>query len=532
MIARALRQEGVDTLFTLTGGHIVPILDGCVSEGIRVVDVRHEQAAGHAAEAYTRLTGRLGVAAVTAGPGVTDSVTALATALHASSPMLLLGGRHPIRQELKGGLQEMDHPKAVASVTRWAATAWETNRLADYIATASRHAFSGRGGPVFLDVPLDVQADVVDEDHIDWPRFYRPDPIGAPISVLEDIAARLIASDKVVVFAGSGIRPVNAHVLIDLADRLQAPTYLNGAARGALPHDHPLLGNRTRSAAFAGADVVFALGVDWDFRTGYGSKIGREATVIHVDADETRIGWNRPAEVGVTADPIRVVEDLLYHLPEGRPIGQFAGDLQQAEADLRARAQDEADTESDLVPPQAFGREVAGFFGPDAIVAVDGGDIVSTTARWLQISQPGRVLDPGPFGSLGTGPGYALAAKVVHPEARVGIVFGDGGFGFNGMEYDTFVRLGLPIIGVVGNDGVWNNIKTFHRSFYPDRVVATDLGRRPYHSVVESMGGYGELVTTAKEIRPALERAEASGLPALVNVHLEESIRMSSNYSQ
>ena len=532
IIARALRNEGVDTLFTLTGGHIVPILDGCMLEGIRVVDVRHEQSAAHAAEAYTRLTGRLGVAAVTAGPGVTDTVTALATAQQSSTPMLLIGGRHPIRQELKGGLQEMDHPAVVDAVTNWAATVWETNRLADYIATASRHAFSGRGGPVFLDVPLDVQADMVNEDHIEWPTFYRPDPTGTSTKELEAIASRLSQSDRVVIFAGSGVRPGAASILVSLAERLAAPTFLNGAARGALPHGHPLLGNRTRSKAFAGAEVVLALGVDWDFRTGYGGKIGPEATVIHIDSDETKIGWNRSAEIGVVADPVRVVEDLLYHLPEGRTPSPFAEELMDGERAAAEASELEADTESELVQPQAFGREVARFFGPDSIVAVDGGDIVSTTARWLQVSTAGHVLDPGPFGSLGTGPGYALAAKVVHPNKRVGIVFGDGGFGFNGMEFDTYVRLGLPVIGVVGNDGVWSNIKTFHRSFYPERLVATDLGRRPYHELVSALGGYGELVTKSGEIRPALERAEASGLPALVNVHIEETIRMSSNYSQ
>ena len=176
--------------------------------------------------------------------------------------------------------------------------------------------------------------------------------------------------------------------------------------------------------------------------------------------------------------------------------------------------------------------DVAGFFGPDSIIAVDGGDIVSTTARWLQVSHPGHVLDPGPFGSLGTGAPYAIAAKLAFPSKRVGIVYGDGGFGFNGMEYDTMVRLGLPIIGVLGNDGVWSNIKTIHRMFYPDRLVATDLGRRPYHNVVTALGGHGSLVTDPGDIVPALKAAEASGLPALVNVHIAETMRASSNYNQ
>lgn len=194
----------------------------------------------------------------------------------------------------------------------------------------------------------------------------------------------------------------------------------------------------------------------------------------------------------------------------------------------------EVEAEDDAAPvmPNRFARDVAGFFGPESIVAVDGGDIVSTTAKWLQTSFPGHVLDPGPFGTLGTGAPYAIAAKVAFPDARVGIVYGDGGFGFNGMEYDTMVRLGLPVIGVVGNDGVWANIKTIHRMFYPDRLVATDLGVRPYHAMVAGLGGHGEFVTDPADIVPALERAEASGKPALVNVHLAETMRMSSNYSQ
>jgi acetolactate synthase-1/2/3 large subunit len=197
-----------------------------------------------------------------------------------------------------------------------------------------------------------------------------------------------------------------------------------------------------------------------------------------------------------------------------------------------ALAEDARNGPDTPVSAQRFASEVGRFFGTDSIVSVDGGDIVSTTARWLQISTPGHVLDPGPFGTLGTGVPFALAAKVVHPEKLVGIVFGDGAFGFNGFEYDTLVRLGLPVVGVMGNDGVWGNIKTFHRMLYPDRVVAADLGRRPYHEVVRALGGHGELVTDASQIAPALQRARASGLPALVNVHIEETMRMSSNYSQ
>jgi acetolactate synthase-1/2/3 large subunit len=534
ILARALKAEGVDTIFTLTGGHIVPLLDGCVLEGIRVVDVRHEQTAAHAAEAYTRLTGRIGVAAVTAGPGVTDTVTAIANAYYSATPMLVIGGRHMVRQELMGGLQEMDHPLLMQPITVWSGTAIETNRLSDYVATAVRHAYAGRGGPVFFDVPMDVQADLADEDEAAPRPHGRAHHLAAmSADTVAAVADRLAAAERPMIFAGGGLRGDGARRLPDLAEALQAPVFANGMARGAVPHGHPLQGNRTRSPAFAQTDLVLALGVDWDFRTGYGRKINPEATVIQVDADATKIGWNRPAHLGIVADPGEAVAALLASADAFRrsDIPAWTKQIMTAEEEALAAATASAG-EGNPVPPQRFGRDVAEFFGPDAIVAVDGGDIVSTTARWLQVSTAGHVLDAGPLGTLGTGPGFALAAKVAYPDARVGIVFGDGGFGFNGMEYDTYVRHDLPIIGVVGNDGVWNNIKTFHQAFYPDRLVATDLGVRPYHAMVEGLGGHGEFVDDAAEVLPALHRAETSGRPALVNVHIAEESRMSSNYSQ
>lgn len=534
IIARALRTEGVDTIFTLTGGHIVPILDGCVQEAIRVVDVRHEQAAAHAAEAYGRLTGKLGVAAVTAGPGVTDAVTGVANAYYANTPMLLLGGRHLVRQELMGGLQEMDHTRMFHSITAWAATAWQLDRLADYVATAARHAFSGRGGPVFLDIPMDVQFDMVDEDAVVFPSDYRPNqPQGADNAILDRIVEKLAGSERPMIFAGAGSRTASLNPYPELAEALGAPTYLNSRARGSLPHGHALLGNHSRSQAMAEADVVLALGVDWDFRTGYGQKVGDGAFVIQVDAEPSKVGWNRPAHLGVVADPAAVAGQLVDQGSRfSADIGPWAEDVLAADRDKQAEFEALAEDDSSPVTPHRFARDVATFFGPDSIVAVDGGDIVSTTARWLQVSHPGHVLDPGPFGTLGTGAPFAIAAKVAHPDKRVGIVFGDGGFGFNGFEYDTMVRLGLDIIGVMGNDGVWNNIKTFHRFSFPERLVATDLGRRPYHAVVSGLGGYGEEVTDPRDIGPALKRAEACGLPALIDVQLAETMRMSSNYSQ
>jgi acetolactate synthase-1/2/3 large subunit len=539
VIARALKAQGVDTVFTLTGGHIMAIMDGCVAEGISVVDVRHEQAAAHAADAYARLTGKLGVALVTAGPGVTDAVTGVANAFYANSPMILIGGRHPTTEDLKGGLQEMDHPKLFQSITRWSETAWDAGRYPEYIATASRYAFSNRGGPVFMDTPWNIAGDMVDEDGIVWPENFRANrPAGVPEETVQEIIDLLKNAEHPVIFGGTGLRwtqqPGFAGALDEFVTGYKAPTYLNSLARGSLSFDHPYVGNRARGAALRGADVILALGVDWDFRTGFGRKINSDATVIQVDADPSKIGWNRDANVGVVADPGLVVAQLAARLDVfGRSSeSTWTEEIKAAEQLKHSVAYEMSLSDSEPIHPERFAREVGDFFGEDSIVAADGGDIVSTTAKWLQTSRPGGLLDPGPFGCLGVGAPFALAAKTIEPDTRVGIVYGDGSFGFNGMEYDTLIRHELPVVGVIGNDGAWNNIKVIHRMMHPESAFLSDIGFRPYEKMVEGLGGYGELVEKPSEIRPALERAQDSGVPALVNVKIAEQLRVSSAYGQ
>jgi acetolactate synthase-1/2/3 large subunit len=300
VIARALKAQAVEVVFTLTGGHIMAIMDGCVAEGIKVIDVRHEQAAVHAADAYARLTGRLGVALVTAGPGVTDAVTGVANAFYANSPMILIGGRHPTTEDLRGGLQEMDHPKLFQSITRWSETAWNAGRYPEYIATASRYAFSNRGGPVFMDTPWNIAGDMVEEDGIVWPEDFRANrAAGVPEDTLEEIIDLLKGAEHPVVFGGTGLRWTQQVGFTETLDEFvagyKAPVFLNSLARGSLPFGHPYLGNRSRGVALRSADVILALGVDWDFRTGFGKKINGDATVIQIDADPSKIGWNRCA---------------------------------------------------------------------------------------------------------------------------------------------------------------------------------------------------------------------------------------------
>jgi acetolactate synthase-1/2/3 large subunit len=375
---------------------------------------------------------------------------------------------------------------------------------------------------------MDVQFDVVDEETVLWPRGYRPlSQAGTDTETIEAIEAALAEASRPVIFAGAG-----DVVLQELAEAMNAPTFVNGRGRGSLPYGHRLLGNHARSQALATADVVLALGVDWDFRTNYGERVNPGAHVIQIDAEATKVGWNRPVDLGVVADPMAVATQLLGLSLPSADVGWVA-EIAAAEKARQDELEKEAATSAPgLVSPQRFAKEVGEFFGRDSVVALDGGDIVSTTARWLQVSNPGHVLDPGPFGTLGTGAPFALAAQVAYPDKLVGVVFGDGAFGFNGFEFDTLIRLGLPVVAVMGNDGVWGNIKTFHTMMYPERVVAADLGRRPYHDVVSALGGHGELVTDPEDLAPALKRARASGLPSLVNVHIAETMRMSSNYSQ
>ncbi|MDX1690442.1 MAG: thiamine pyrophosphate-binding protein [Acidimicrobiia bacterium] len=531
---RVLKAEGVDTIFVLTGGHILGFMDAAVQEGIRLVDVRHEEAAAHAADAYARLTGRVGVAAVTAGPGATNAVTGVAAAWHAASPIVLIVGRHPEHEDLRGGLQEMEHAPLFSGISKWTYTARDPERYGHVAVTALRHASAGRGGPVVVDFPILSQLQEVPESTVPDPAGTRPDR-GAAVDpeTARQVADLLAGAERPVVFGGTGLRWARRTPDLEaLAEAGRIPVFVNSLARGAMRWDHPLLGNRARSFALGGADLVVALGVDWDFRTKFGGVVASDATVVHVDAEPTRIGWNRPVDVGVAADPGVFVGQVLAHAD------RFARDddtewvrTVRDEEDRKHAAADEASRAGGSpVPPERFAREVAEFFGDDSIVAADGGDIVSTTAKWLRTSAFAHLLDPGPFGCLGVGAPFALAAKALHPDRTVGIVYGDGAFGFNGMEFDTMVRHDLPVIGVVGNDGAWNNIKALHRAMYPDRVVASDLGYRPYHAMVEALGGHGELVTDADDLRPALERAAESGKPALVNVHIAEQMRMSSVY--
>ena len=519
LVALALERAGVSHLFTLNGGHIWPILTGATEHGIRIIDVRHEQSAGFAAEGWAKVTRQVGVAAVTAGPGVTNAATALAQAQSGDSPIFVIGGRAPAARWGMGSLQEMDHLEVVRSLTKKAATLESAEEAYGLAAECMRMALSRRTGPTFMDVPLDTfmlgAADVPEAtEHLTADLGPPPDPD------LVQRAARLIRdAERPAVIAGGSVWWAHAEgEMKALVETAHLPLTVNGMARGVLPRGHPLFVQRARGPALSEADLIVVVGALLDFRLNYGQPpvFAEDARLVYIDVDGYR--KPRPAEVAIYGD-VRAALAALVTAVRGNPErSDWLGRLRDADAASRLR--DEGMTRSDSSPvhPARLIAEVDRFCEEDAILVGDGGDFVSFAGRLIERARPGLWIDPGPFGALGSGPGYAMAAKLARPDRQVLLLSGDGAFGFSAMEFDTMVRHKIAVVCVVGNNGIWALEKHPMLSMLGVSIAA-DLGDRTrYDKVVEALGGHGEMVDRPEEIRPALERAFASGLPACVNV--------------
>ena len=526
LLARMLKREGVQHLFTLCGLHIAPIYAACVEEGIRVIDTRHEQAAAHAADATARLTRGIGVCAVTAGPGVTDALTGIANAYAASSPVLLLGGAAPTFNSGRGSLQEMEQVDLFTRITKWSDRVPSPERVPTYLSRGFRTMLTGRPGPVFLEVPWDVLSNGADEAECLMPASYRTRARQAGDAEYVERAAQLLAAaERPAVVAGSSIWWDDAAAqLAAFAERLGAPVYLNGAGRGCLSAEDPHFFSHTRKDALAHADVVLIAGTPLDFRLGYGAGIAEDAKIVQVDADASEIGRNRDVAVGIIGDSRSVLQQLAAALPAHKPRTAWLGKLRERE---RAKAEQQALYErSDQVPIHHFrlAREldaVAREAG-DSMFVADGGNWVGIAAKVIGLRRPGRWLDPGPLGGLGVGAPFAIAAKLLHPDRPLFIIQGDGSFGLNGMDFDTALRFKLPMVVVVGNDAAWGQIRLPQvQLFGPEKSPATLLAPTRYERIVEALGGHGELVTEPAQIRPALLRALESDTVACVNVMLD-----------
>jgi acetolactate synthase-1/2/3 large subunit len=510
----ALRAFGVTEMFTLSGGHVFPLYTAAHESGFGLYDVRHEQSAVFAAEAVAKLTRRPGLAVLTAGPGVTNGISGLTSAHFNGSPVLVLGGRAPAFRWGAGSLQEIDHVPLVAPVTKYAATVAATESIPGEIGAALTTAMTPHRGPVFLDLPLEVlystgAAAAPGEPALTVEQA-DPDDVAKAATLLAD-------AERPVIVAGSDVWTGDAaEQLRAAAEELRVPVFANGMGRGVLPPGHPLAFSRARRAALGGADVVAVVGTPLDFRLGFGDFGG--ARVVHVvDAVTKRAGHVTPA-VSPAGDLGRTLAAFAGRTGRRRSHEDWITSLRVAESAARARDAEEMAADSDPIRPARVYGELRRVLDPDAVTIGDGGDFVSYAGRFLEPSRPGLWLDPGPYGCLGTGLGYAMGARVVHPGRQVCVLMGDGAAGFSLMDAESLARQHLPAVIVVGNNGIWGLEKHPMRAMYGYDVAADLQPGLRYDEVVRALGGAGETVTKAGDLGPALRRAFDAGVPYLVNV--------------
>jgi acetolactate synthase I/II/III large subunit len=535
LVAKALKAEGVDTIFTLCGGHIIDIYDGCVDEGIDVIDVRHEQVAAHAADGYSRITGKPGCAVVTAGPGTTDAVTGVANAFRAESPMLLIGGQGALSQHKMGSLQDLPHVDMMNPITKFAATVPHTERAADMVSMAFRECFHGSPGPSFLEIPRDVlDAKVpVDKARIPQAGGYRATTrsAGDPDAV-QKLADLLVKAEKPCILLGSQTWTCRAtYSAVKVVRELNVPAFCNGAGRGTLPPGDPLHFQLARRYAFQNSDLIIILGTPFDFRMGYGKRLSPEATVVQIDLDYRTVGRNRDVDLGIVGDADAVLT-ALSQAASGRTDNGASGrkawvqELREVESAALTKRLPRQHSDSSPIDPYRLVHEINEFLTEDSIYIGDGGDIVTFSGQVIQPKSPGHWMDPGPLGTLGVGVPFAMAAKKACPDKEVVCLFGDGAFSLTGWDFETMVRFDLPFVGIVGNNSSMNQIRYGQIAKYgEDRGrVGNTLGDIPYSKFAQMLGGYGEEVHDPADIAPALQRARESGKPSLINVWVDPEV--------
>jgi acetolactate synthase-1/2/3 large subunit len=523
------RRHGIEEMFTLSGGHVFPLYDGAVKGDppLRLVDVRHEQTAVFAAEGTAKLLRRPGLAVLTAGPGVTNGISAITTAHFNGSPVLVLGGRAPTGRWGAGSLQELDHPPLVATVTKHAGTVGDVAEVPGRVGRALDLAAAPHRGPVFLDIALEAMFSQATTDIPDPapPAAREPDP--------DDLAAvaRLLGeAERPVLVLGSDVWADRAEdAARRLAEGLQLPVVANGQGRGILaPGGDGLLVTRARSLAFGAADLVVVAGAPLDFRLGYGSFGGRgggpPARVVHLADAPGQVAGHVELAGSVAGDLARILDGLVEADTTRPGTGPWLERLRD-----QARAAAEADREllesdADPIHPARVYGELRRVLADDAVVIGDGGDFVSFAGRFVEPARPGNWLDPGPYGCLGTGLGYAVAARLARPSAQVVLLLGDGAAGFSLLDVDTLVRHRLPVVIVCGNNGIWGLEKHPMRMLYGYDVAADLQPQCRYDRVAEALGAAGELVTSPGELGPALRRAFDAGVPYLVNVATDPEV--------
>ena len=526
--------HGVRTMFTLSGAHVFPMYDAAAKEdhGVTLLDVRHEQTAAFAAEATGKLTRSPGLAVLTAGPGVTNGVSAVTQAQFSGAPMVVIGGRAPANRWGTGALQEFDHVPLLAPITVSA----ETATGPDDIAAATHRAFTAartaHRGPAFLDVHMD--------HFFDQSTVVRPGPGDAPTGgagdddedrapdtdAVERIASMLAAAERPVLVLGSDVWADHAeHAALRCVEELGLPAIPNGMGRGIVPAGHAQLVTKARGMAFGGADLVVVVGTPLDFRLGYGvfgGKDGAEpAQVVHIQDSEGQLSRHANPAVASAGDLARILDALTAAVQRQPSRPDWSGWVSALRE--KADATHAADLEllgasADPIHPARIYGELLPRLAEDAVVIGDGGDFVSFAGKFVEPTRPGNWLDPGPFGCLGAGLGAAIAARIARPSSQVVLLLGDGAAGFSLIDVDTLVRHKLPVVMVMGNNAAWGLEKGPMQMIYGYDVIADLAPRTRYDEVVKALGGAGEMVTDPAQIGPALDRAFASGVPYLVNV--------------
>jgi len=534
LIGRALKLEGVHNIFTLAGDHILPVLDVMADMEFRFIDTRHEQAAVHMADAWGRITGQPGVSMYTT-PGFANALPGLAHALHSESPVISISGSADLAELGRGAMQEIDQIGAATPFSKGAWLVHDARRIPDYIARAVRTAFSGRRGPVHLTIPIDVQEQEVLEEEVIFyqPGEYRAEPRMFADAVLIQQAIQLLhqAERPLILAGGPTGYGASGELLQRFIELTHLPLFTEDLARGMLPDDHPLCfgfferGLNRATRLLPQADVVMLLGRKQDYTIGYmwPPAVAAEARIIQVDPAMTEIGRNRGVALGILGDIQAVLEQMLTEA--GRLPWKPLPWLKQLEAERKAQLPwlDSLTNVGTPMHAMQVHKALARFLRPEDSLVFDGGDFCHFGRAFHQAFLPRRWWYVPTLGMLGSALPTGLAAKLVYPDARVVVLTGDGAFGFNAMEFDTAVRHNLPVVAVLGNDAAWGIDRQIQLGLY-GRPVATDLLGTRYDQVVQGLGGHGEFVERPEELVPALERAFASGKPALVNVAVQRAI--------
>jgi thiamine pyrophosphate-dependent acetolactate synthase large subunit-like protein len=529
VLAQALRSQGVDTLFYLMGGPMLETEAACIKLGIRAVDTRHEQAAALAAHAWTRVTRRPGVCMGCSGPGTTNLVTGVANAFTDCAPLVAIGGSSPRVYLGMEAFQEIDQVAIMKPITKRAERIYDARRIPDVVATAFREATAGRPGPVYLDLPGDVLGEKIEEESVEYPAAWRPAPrsLGDPAAVREAIAL-LARAERPVILGGSGVWwSDGAAAFQALVEATGIPFYTTPISRGLVPEDHALAFLNARSKAFTEADVVLAVGTrfNWVIQFGRPPRFAADMKVIHVDVNPAQLGHNRAVDVPIAGDA-RLVLDQLRAEAEGKldpkRYAAWTGKLRTLDAEKSSEMDKAMSVDTAPIHPLRLCKEIRDFLRRDAILVVDGQEILNYGRQAIPTYVAGHRLNSGTLGTMGVGLPFGVGAKVARPDTQVLVLHGDGSYGINAMEIDTAVRHKIPVVVVISNNGGWTANAPWTR---PLPKPGRNLGHTRYDKVAQELGAHGEFVEKPHEIRPALERAFASGKPAVVNVITDDKAR-------